>query len=541
MPDNDSDNAKLAQQLVREYETLKADRASVESDWRDIAEYIFPRRIFEGDSAAEDRYTKIYNSTGRRGLIRLASAIMGLMTNPAIKWFGLRHIDDRENEQRQAREDLQWAQNQAMNVFAAPSSGAALALMEFFLDCAGFGTGVVFGRPNAAGGPTTMFETRTLAECCVRAGRGGKPDAVYRRFDMTVREAIDQFGEQAMADLPGDLAKKPDHKLSILHAVYPRQPRKSKSKLAKDKPYASVYVLQNPKRVLREGGFDQFRYIVARWSKVSGEVYGDGPGAAVLPEVLMVNMMEQTVIEAAQLAVAPPLQMPHQGYMSPPMFEPRAINYYQAGAEGRIEPIHTNSQPILGDEVIRRREERIDEGFFLDFFELPLLDRMTATEVMQRRQDKQALLAPVVTRLQQELLGPMIRLVLRDLAATGRIAKWIVDADSEDQLQIDYFGPLAISQKASEWLSIQQWLMAMAPVAEQMPEVADNLAGDEYAAYTHGIFNVPLQLLRKTKDRDAIRAQRRRSMEAQAGAAQAQTMARAAKDAASAQKELALG
>ena len=67
-----------------------------------------------------------------------------------------------------------------------------------------------------------------------------------------------------------------------------------------EKNYKSCYVLVEEKALLEEGGFDEFPYMVPRWQKVAGEIYGRSPSMTCLPDIKMVNQMMKTVIKAAQ-------------------------------------------------------------------------------------------------------------------------------------------------------------------------------------------------------------------------------------------------
>ena len=47
----------------------------------------------------------------------------------------------------------------------------------------------------------------------------------------------------------------------------------------------SVANQKEEKTLLEEGGFDEFPYMVPRWSKVAGEIYGRSPSMTSLPDI----------------------------------------------------------------------------------------------------------------------------------------------------------------------------------------------------------------------------------------------------------------
>src|SRR3546814_4077959 len=73
-------------------------------------------------------------------------------------------------------------------------------------------------------------------------------------------------------------------------------------------------------------------YMVPRWSKDAGEIYGRSPGWNALPDQKMLNEMSRTVLKAAQKAVDPPLMVADDGVLMPLRTHPGGINVVRAGA-----------------------------------------------------------------------------------------------------------------------------------------------------------------------------------------------------------------
>jgi hypothetical protein len=42
-------------------------------------------------------------------------------------------------------------------------------------------------------------------------------------------------------------------------------------------PVASIYLDEKEKHILDEGGFDEMPYMVSRWAKATGEIFGRSP------------------------------------------------------------------------------------------------------------------------------------------------------------------------------------------------------------------------------------------------------------------------
>lgn len=73
-----------------------------------------------------------------------------------------------------------------------------------------------------------------------------------------------------------------------------------------------------------------------------------------------------------------------------------------------VVPMQTGGRPDLGLDIIKDLQMRIREIFFVDQLQLNIGPQMTATEVMQRTEEKLRLMGPVVGRAENELLSPLI-------------------------------------------------------------------------------------------------------------------------------------
>jgi hypothetical protein len=114
-----------------------------------------------------------------------------------------------------------------------------------------------------------------------------------------------------------------DKEVELLHCVYPRDDVDKGKKAATMLPVASVYIDEKEKHVLAEGGFDEMPYMVSRWSKTVGEVFGRSPAMTALPDIKMLQEIMKTTIKAAQKIVDPPLLVPDDGVSGSGSHHPR--------------------------------------------------------------------------------------------------------------------------------------------------------------------------------------------------------------------------
>lgn len=444
-----------------------------------------------------------------------------MLTNPATRWFDLRLAQPTAlRGDPAARLWLQGAGEALIEAFN--ESNLAPQLHELYLDLGCFGTGCLYVE---ADGGDLRFSARHPAEIYVAENAHGLIDTVYRRFVFTARQAVQEFGAEALgARLRGAAAKTPDAEFGFVHAVFPRAERGPGRGDSRNLPYASVYVSVDDQTVVSESGYHEFPYMVPRWAKVSGEVYGRSPGMTVLPDVKMLNEICRTTLRAAQKAVDPPLMMPDDGFLGPVRAMPGGINYYRAGTADRIEPLVSGGNIGLGLEIEEQRRALIRSAFFVDQLQLSGGPQMTATEVLQRSDERLRLLGPMLGRLQSELLRPLI---IRSVGILGRAGRLPPAPPSllGATLQIDYISPVARAQRAEEVQSMARAWEAVAPFAGANPEMLDLIDGDRLLRHVVDRLGAPFSVLRSAGAVAKIRRERRQAMQPGAGPQTSRTLA----------------
>jgi hypothetical protein len=127
---------------------------------------------------------------------------------------------------------------------------------------------------------------------------------------------------------------------------------------------------------------------------------------------------------------------------------------------------------------------------------------MTATEVLQRAQEKGALLGPTMGRQQSEFLGPIIERELDILSASGMIMEpppvlmeYIMEGG---EILPKYQGPLARLMKTEEAAGILRTIEAMLPVAQASGDmsVLRRINADEAVKLIAEANGVPAKALR---------------------------------------------
>ena len=464
---------EIAQVLIKRFHSLVTQRQTWEAHWQEIADYVVPRKadVTKNRSPGDKRSELVFDGTAILSAELLAASLHGMLTNGSTSWFGLRFSDDELNSDDEAKEWLQSVEDVMYQAFNRSNFQEQIA--ELYLDLVTFGTAVMFVDKDDE--QQVRFSTRHIKECFLSEDDKGRVDTVFRQFKMPARAAMNKFGEEKFNSKILQRAREnPYEEITLIHAVYSRDERDITKVTAENKPFASVYIEPDQKVVLSESGFDEFPYMAPRFSKSSFELgYGRSPSMTALADIKMLNRMSEVTIRAAQKQVDPPLLVPDDGFMLPVRTVP-------------------GGQLILGTGP-----------------------QMTATEVVQRTEEKMRLLGPLTGRLSQELLQPLITRVYSILSRQKAFAP-APDFMLNQNLEITYVSPLAKAQRQGDIQSMTRLLELMTPLSQLDPSIMDYVDSDGISRHLIKILSVPATAVRGDQEVAILRAQRQEQQQAMA-------------------------
>lgn len=526
----------IAKRLVAEYEQLSGGRSNWEWQWEEIADLVLPRRDFTTlRSPGEKRANRIYDATAVWANEQLASGLHSFLTNPTLKWFALRLENARINDRDDVQTWLADTRDRLLAAFTSARSNFHAQAHELYMDLGAFGTSCMYITSGKRA--PVVFNTRPLGEVLIRENSEGFVDSTFRKYKMTTRQAAQEFGPDALPDdIRNLLDKDTDKEFEFLHVIVPREDADRLSPRARSsrKPWASYHIALEKKVIVRESGFDEFPYVAPRWSKIAGETYGRSPAMNVLPDIKMLQQMTITVLKGAQKIVDPPLQAPDDGFLAPPLTIPGGINYYRASSKGRIEPILTGGRPDIGEELLDQRRSVILRAFYLDLFQLKEGPAMTATEVLQRREERLRLMAPMVSRLQSEFLAPLIDRVFAILWRRGLLLPPPDDIRGFP-LAVDFVSPAALAQRTAEAENFARWLNFSLPLIQLDPQAAVVINASEGVRESARMFNISPRFTRPEEEVAEMLQQQAEQQQMAAALGQMQQAAEVGKTAAEAE------
>jgi hypothetical protein len=274
-----------------------------------------------------------------------------------------------------------------------------------------------------------------------------------------------------------------------------------------------------------------------------------------LPDVKMLNEMKKTIIKAAQKVVDPVLQVPDDGYIMPIKTVPGALLWYRAGSQDRIEPLKTGGDLQLGQAMVAALQQQVIRTMYVEWMLLPSAPDdpaaagkgVTATYVLQQRDEKMRLLSPMLARMQAEFLGPLIDRVFALLWRQSMRMRFGPGSPfppppqelAGQPLRVEYVSPIAIAQKSSQLDSIMRLVQTQMMLMQADPNTPKLVDGEGTLRLVARDLNTPALVL---KSPEQLRQEQQAAAEAQAqlnGHAQLAQFASAAKDGTAAVKNLA--
>ena len=512
----------LTKGLLSRFDRLQGQRENWETHWQEVADYMQPRKadVTKRRARGDKRMEQVFDSSPIQAVELLAASLHGMLTNPSTPWFTLRFKDEEIDNEDEAKLWLE-ASTDAMYT-AFNRSNFQQEIFELYHDLITFGTAAMFIEEDDD--DIIKFSTRHINEVFIAENDKGRIDTIYRKFKISARAAIQKFGETVSADVQTKAKKDPYEEIEILHAVYPRSDFNPNKKDKANMPFESVYMEYKNGNELSVGGFREFPFVVPRYLKASNEIYGRSPAMTALPDVKMLNEMSKTTIKAAQKQVDPPLLVPDDGFLLPVRTVPGGLNFYRSGTRDRIEPLNIGANNPLGLNMEEQRRDSIRAVFYVNQLMMQQGPQMTATEVIQRNEEKMRLLGPVLGRLQSELLKPLIDRVFAVLLRNNMLPQ-APDFLSGRDIEIEYVSPLAKAQKSTELQSIMRAVEILGSLANVAP-VFDYVNFDNLVKHLADIVGVPQKIL---KTQSQVNAERQQQAEQQQEMQQMQQLQQVAK------------
>lgn len=512
--------------LLSRWGQLRNERESWMAHWKEISDYLLPRsgRFFVDDrNRGDKRHNNIYDSTGTRALRVLAAGMMAGMTSPARPWFRLTTSDPQLDESAAVKAWLADVTRLMQMVFAKSNTYRALHSMYEELGAFGTASTIVLADFNSV----IHHYTLTTGEFAMAADHRGQINTLYREFQMTVAQMVREFGRNNCSPTVQTLFDRGalEQWVTIMHAIEPRVDRDVTKRDDRNMAWKSVYFEHggNEDQILRDSGFKEFPALCPRWATTGGDIYGNSPAMEALGDIKQLQHEQLRKAQGIDYKTKPPLQAPTSLKSRDVDTLPGGISFVDSAApNGGIRSafeVNIDLSHLLAD--IQDVRERIKGSFYADLF-LMLANgtnpQMTATEVAERHEEKLLMLGPVLERMHNEILDPLIEMTFSRMVEAN-IVPPPPDELQGMELNVEFVSMLAQAQRAIATNSVDRFVGNLGAVAGIKPEVLDKFDADRWADAYADMLGIDPELIVPGEQVALIRKQRAEAAQAQQQAA----------------------
>lgn len=518
---------KLREHLDQRLGGLLVDRYSFWAHWREIADYLIPRRykwLITPNQASRGSpiNQRIIDNTATRALRVLAAGMMAGITSPGRPWFRLTLDDANLAEFPAVRQWLDEVANRMRTVFA--ESNFYTALGTVYEDLGSFATSAmiiyedfddVIRCYNSCAGEYFIANSDRMAV-----------DTLYRQFVMTTKQIAQRFGTKDASPTVQQAVKAGGAMLSreiiVAHAIEPNDDQMEGLKGFRGMPYREVFweYGSSKETMLARRGFHECPFVAPRWSIVGNDAYGRGPGMDALGDIKQLQVEQKRKAQAIDKMVNPPMVADVSLKNEPATLLPGGVTYVAATAGVGFKPVY-EVKPDLEKMVadIAECQERIKDTFFVNLFlMISQLDTVrSATEIDARREEKLIQLGPVLERFENEALDPGIDRTFNIMLRAGLFPPIPKELRGQ-HIKTEYISMLAQAQKAAMTAGLERFVAFVGNAAAAYPQALDNVDIDEAVDQYAEMLGVSPKVVRPFAEVVKLRAERAKQQQAAAAA-----------------------
>lgn len=382
-------------ELLKLSDSLFAEMKKNSGSWDELRRRILPRlenKARQSDTVDSMTATAEFSPVAYKSLLNLASAHLLFITPMDQKWFSLR---PREEKDDYTDED-DWYSKATEAVYRAlADSNFYAAAHEVYLDRCLTGTGCLFA--DVTKDKKLIFKHVPTGTYAIAEGAHGEVDTLVRSLMLTPNQAAELFGFKKLPLKIQEAYRKPEtrytERMEFIHVVVPNKKARFGSDLVpkKFRKWRDVYIAKEDEKIVFDGGFYEFPFLVTRFLRGGCSPYGEAPGKAVLPEICSTLLMDRVMDVAGSRAAVPSV-----------LLTASMANQVDLRAGGKTivpEDAYGTQLPRtwadVGDVKFLldrqdKKEKTIREAFFNDILQVvSQVDRqMTATEVNAREAER---------------------------------------------------------------------------------------------------------------------------------------------------------
>lgn len=441
-------------QILKRQVAAQAKKDEFQQLYQDAYEFALPQRqlygVWEGGATGSKKMQRVFDSTAINSTQRFANRLQSVVFPPQRKWAKLEAGSDIPADRRQqAQAVLEVYQDKMFTMLN--QSNFDIAMGEFLLDLA-VGTACMMVQPGDDVQPLNFIPV-PLFLVSYEEGANGQVDNVYRRMRMKGESIQRQWPDAEISDdLKRRIENKPTDDIELLEATIYDHKRGDYCYHVIDKVSKTEIVYRRRK---------MSPWVISRYMKVAGEIYGRGPLMTALPDIKTLNKVKELLLKNASLAVAGVYTAADDGVLNPNTVKivpgaiiPVARNGGSQGPALLALPRSGDfnvSQLVINDMTQSIKRILLDESLPPDN-----MSARSATEIVERMKELAQNLGSAFGRLINETMIPVTAKILEVMDERGLIDMPLRVNGLE--VKVTPVAPLAMAQNMEEVNAIMQYM-----------------------------------------------------------------------------------
>jgi hypothetical protein len=422
--------------------------------YEDAYEFALPQRnlydgYWEGKVGGAKKMNRVFDSTAINSVQRFANRLQSGIFPPQRKWCRLEPGPDIPPDR--AAEAQGALDVYTEKLFATiKQSNFDIAMGEFLLDLS-VGTAVMMVQPGDGINPINFIPVPQYL-VAFEEGANGQVDNVYRRMRIKGESIQRQWPDANIDDaLARKIRDKPTEDIELIEATILDQKRG-------DYSYYVIHKESKSELVYRKMKISP--WVVSRYMKVAGEIYGRGPLITALPDIKTLNKTLELLLKNASLAIAGVFTAADDGVLNPNTIKivPGAIIPVarNGGPQGEsLRPLPRAGDFNVSQIVINDLRQNIKRILLDESLPPDNMSARSATEVVERMKELSQNLGSAFGRLINETMIPLVSKILQVMDDRGLIDLPLRVNGLE--VRVSAVAPLAMAQSMEEVNNILQY------------------------------------------------------------------------------------
>jgi hypothetical protein len=506
------------EEIIKRQAAAQTKKDEFQQLYQDAYEFALPQRqlygVWEGGATGSKKMQRVFDSTAINSTQRFANRLQSVVFPPQRKWSRLEAGPTIPFEKKTMLQQILDSYGDKM-FDVLKQSNFDIAIGEFLLDLA-VGTACMMVQPGDDVSPIN-FVPVPLFLVSYEEGANGQVDNVYRRMRLKGESIERQWPDAKLSpNLKRRIEQKPAEEIELLEATIYDAGRGD---------YCYHVIWKEGKEELVYRRRKSSPWVISRYMKVAGEIYGRGPLMTALPDIKTLNKTIELLLKNASLAVAGVYTAADDGVLNPNTVKiiPGAIIPVarNGGPQGpALQALPRSGDFNVSQLVINDLRSNIKRILLDESLPPENMSARSATEIVERMKELSQNLGSAFGRLINETMIPLVAKILEVMDERGLIQLPLRVNGLE--VKVVPVAPLAMAQNMEEVNAIIQYQQLMQSGAfgsdgqlALKNEVAVDYVGDK--------LGVPA-MVRNTAEERAVIKEEAQQQQAMAAMAQAQMM-----------------